>query len=47
MEEKADRFAYKNGLFVFKVGGEGALRILNDVKFKPRDFGEIAGKVIS
>ena len=41
IEEKADRFAYKNGLFVFKVGGEGMLRMLNDAKFKPRDFGEI------
>jgi hypothetical protein len=41
VEENADRFAYKNGLFVFKVGGEGTLRILNDAKFKPHDFGAI------
>ena len=41
IEEEADRYAYKNGLFVFKVGGEGMLRILNDAKFKPKDFGEV------
>jgi len=42
IEENADRFAYKNGLFVFKVGSKGTLKILNDINFKPYDFGEIA-----
>lgn len=39
IEEDSDRFGYKNGLFVLKLGGEGLVRLLNDVKFKPRDFG--------
>jgi len=38
IEENADRFAYKNGLFVFTVGGKGTLKLLNDVRFKPWDF---------
>ena len=36
--EKADRFAYKSGLFVLNLGKEGLVRIQNDEKFKPRDF---------
>ena len=36
--EKADRFAYKSGLFVLGLGKEGLVRIQNDDKFKPRDF---------
>lgn len=38
IEQKADKFAYRNGLFVFKVDGEGMLKILNDIDFKPKDF---------
>jgi len=38
IEEKADKFAYRNGLFVLTVGGEGMLTMLNDEKFQPRDF---------
>ena len=35
---KADRFAYKSGLFVLGLGKEGLVRIQNDEKFKPRNF---------
>lgn len=40
IEENADLFAYRKGLFVFQVGGEGMLKLLNDEAFKPRYFGE-------
>lgn len=35
-------FAYRSGLFVLGVGREGLVRMLNNMKFDPRDFGEIA-----
>jgi single-stranded DNA-specific DHH superfamily exonuclease len=38
IEEEADKFAYRNGLFVLTVGGEGMLKMLNDKKFQPTDF---------
>jgi hypothetical protein len=38
IEEKSDRFAYQQGLFVLGTGGEGTVRMLNDLKFKPKDF---------
>lgn len=38
IEEEADKFAYRNGLFVLTVGGEGMLKMLNDEKFQPTDF---------
>lgn len=38
IEEEADKFAYRNGLFVLTVGGEGMLTMLNDEKFQPIDF---------
>ena len=38
IEEDADRFAYRNGLFVLTVGGEDMLKMLNDEKFQPIDF---------
>jgi len=41
MEEESAKYAYRNGLFVFKVGGEGMLQLLNDDKFTPRDFGNV------
>jgi len=41
MEEESATYAYRNGLFVFKVGGEGMLQLLNDDKFTPRDFGNV------
>jgi hypothetical protein len=37
IEENADRFAYKNGLFVIAQSGE-AVKILNDSKFKPKQW---------
>jgi len=36
--EESDRFAYKKGLFVLKVGTEDMIEIANDDKFKPKDF---------
>jgi len=45
IEQEADKFAYRNGLFVLKVGGEGLLKMLNDVNFKPRDFNLTAVKI--
>lgn len=39
MEQKSDRFAQKQGLFVIKVGGEGMTEILNDSDFMAKDFG--------
>jgi len=38
MEEESAKYAYRKGLFVFKVGGEGMLQLLNDDKFMPKDF---------
>jgi predicted transcriptional regulator len=40
IEEEADRYAYRQGLFVLKPGKEGIIRILNDMKFKPKRFGQ-------
>jgi len=39
MEEASAKYAYRKGLFVFRVGGEGMLQLLNDDKFMPKDFG--------
>jgi hypothetical protein len=39
IEEGADRFAYRQGLFVLKAGKENTIEILNDLKFKPKNFG--------
>lgn len=36
--EEADRYAYRRGLFVLQVSGEQTVQILNDEKFKPRNF---------
>ena len=40
IEEGADRFAYRRGLFVLAGSGEGMIKILNDLKFKPQNFGD-------
>jgi len=40
IEEGADRFAYRQGLFVLVGSGEGMIRILNDSDFRPMDFGD-------
>ena len=37
--EGTDRFAYRNGLFVLGVTGEGVVRIKNGPGFRPKDFG--------
>ncbi len=37
VEEDADRYAYRKGLFVIKATGESA-KILNDKKFKPKKW---------
>lgn len=37
-EEDSDRYAYKQGLFVLKMGKEEMIEIVNDEKFKPKDF---------
>jgi len=42
IDQEADRFAYKQGLFVLAPSGDN-MRILNDEKFVPHIFGE-AGK---
>jgi hypothetical protein len=36
--EGADRFAYKQGLFVLRMEGTGLVKIVNDAAFKPHDF---------
>ena len=41
LEEESEIYAYRQGLFVFKVGGEGMLQLLNDDKFTPKDFGGV------
>lgn len=41
MSGTADKFAYRQGLFVFKVGSEGTLKMLNDEAFQPVDFGKM------
>ena len=38
VEEESDRFSYRQGLFVLKVGKEGLCTIANDPSFKPKDF---------
>ena len=38
IEENADRYAYRRGLFVLGVTGEGMVQIINDDKFRPHDF---------
>lgn len=37
--EGADRYAYRRGLFVLGLIGEGIVQIHNDIKFAPYDFG--------
>ena len=39
IEENADRFAYRQGLFVLGVTGEGVVSIKNDEAFQPANFG--------
>lgn len=37
--EDADRYAYRQGLYVVSVTGEGLTQIRNDRHFTPRDYG--------
>jgi hypothetical protein len=37
--ESADRFAYRQGLFVLRLGKDNMVEVLNDSKFVPKDFG--------
>lgn len=37
--EDADRYAYRQGIYVVSVTGEGLTQIRNDQAFAPRDFG--------
>jgi len=39
IEENADRYAYRRGLFVLTMSGDGTVQILNDDAFRPRNFG--------
>jgi hypothetical protein len=45
IDDDADRFAYKQGLFIIGQSGEN-LRILNDKKFKPRSFAAPANRKV-
>jgi len=36
--EEADKFAYRQGLFVIEVVGRGMIAIKNDVSFQPKNF---------
>jgi hypothetical protein len=38
--ESADRYAYRQGLFVLKVVGDGIVQIQNDADFQPKDFAQ-------
>lgn len=38
IEEAADKYAYRKGLFVLTLSGEGMVVILNDEKFKPKEW---------
>jgi hypothetical protein len=38
IEEDADKFAYRNGLFVLAGSGEGLIKILNNPDFRPKSF---------
>ena len=40
LDEASDKYAYRKGLFVLQAfGEENHIRILNDSKFKPVNFG--------
>jgi len=43
IEEDADKFAYRQGLFVLTGSGEGLITMLNSPDFKPKDFGQMPG----
>ena len=41
IDENADRYAYRQGLFVLGMSGDNMVRILNDERFRPTDFGAV------
>jgi len=38
INESADRYAYRQGLFVLTLGREGLVTLRNDDAFRPQDF---------
>jgi len=38
VQEEADRYAYRQGLFVLTLGREGLVTLRNDDAFRPQDF---------
>ena len=38
IDEHANRYAYRKGLFVLTLGRDGLTQILNDEKFVPRNL---------
>jgi len=38
IDESADRYAYRQGLFVLTLGREGLVTLRNDSAFRPQDF---------
>ncbi len=40
IEEEADRYAYRQGLFVLTMGREELVTLLNDDAFRPKDFAQ-------
>ena len=45
IDENADRYAYKRGLFVVGMAASGMVEIKNDLGFRPRDF-ELVKEII-
>jgi hypothetical protein len=39
IEEEADKYAYRQGLYVLTLIGDNLVKVLNDQKFCPRDWG--------
>lgn len=40
--EDADRYAYRQGLFVLGMVGDGVVQIKNDANFRPKDFSAVS-----
>jgi hypothetical protein len=38
--DEVGQFAYRRGLFVLQVGGDGMVTLKNNATFKPKDFGQ-------
>jgi hypothetical protein len=46
IEENADRYAYRRGLFVLATADNGLVQMRNDAKFRPHDFGAATDRMI-